>query len=410
MNKPVVLYLIRSEADLERIVSIAIPGKSYGEQHFAFYGDVNILFAHGIKNRFQKHLLRSNGFKVLDVVTLSFIGRIYKYFIDKIYKIVKPIGLRNENVSTALDMGLKMANKFISRFQSKDKLAKKLLKKINPSILITDNSGEYPNYFPHCLRQAAIIKNIKVHVTGHGAAGGLHKEYHSFKRLEPVPFSNCIVGICSKHDYGYELSNSIITGDPADGYPHLLLKHENTYDDIDFFNNRKYKIGFIMAAPFETCTNGWSVMEEIMLEYAFCDDVSMVAKFHPRIYKHGDYRYLLKIENLKLYGSELDRSRIVKWADILICSDHCSCIFEPMIMGKKVVAIHSKKVRPFANYKSKIHDCDPSMNSIYSSSEFNLDELTNYTSDTKFIDEYSWGGLGKIDLGEKIIKGMINHD
>jgi hypothetical protein len=50
------------------------------------------------------------------------------------------------------------------------------------------------------------------------------------------------------------------------------------------------------------------------------------------------------------------------------------------------------------------------MNSIYSSSEFNLDELTNYTSDTKFIDEYSWGGLGKMDLGEKIIMDMIAAD
>jgi len=224
----------------------------------------------------------------------------------------------------------------------------------------------------------------------------------------PSTFKNCIVGICSKHDYGYGMPNRMITGDPADGYPHLLLKHDETYDDIDFYNERKYKIGFFMSAPFETCTNSWSIMEDIMLDYSFREDVAMAAKFHPRLYKLGDYRYLKKIDNLKLYGPELDRTRLVKWADIVVCSDHCSMLFEGMILQKKVVAIHSKKVRPFASFKSKIHGCDPSMNSIYSANEFNLDGLTQYTSDTKFIDEYCWGGLGKIDLGKNILKEILD--
>jgi len=165
-----------------------------------------------------------------------------------------------------------------------------------------------------------------------------------------------------------------------------------------------------MSAPFETCTNSWAIMEDIMLDYSFCDDIAMVAKFHPRLYKLGDYRYLKKIDNLKLYGPDLDRNRLVKWADIVVCSDHCSMLFEGMILQKKVVAIHSKKVSPFASFKSKIHGCDPSMNSIYSANEFNLDGLTQYTSDTKFIDEYCWGGLGKIDLGELVIRDMISND
>ena len=150
-----------------------------------------------------------------------------------------------------------------------------------------------------------------------------------------------------------------------------LIESEN----IDYYNERKYKIGFFMSAPFETCTNSWSVMEEIMLELSFQENIAMVAKFHPRLYKLGDYRYLKKIDNLKLYGPELDRNRLTKWADIIICSDHCSMLFEGMIFQKKVVAIHSKKVRPFAKFESKIHGCDISMNSIYSASELKLDEL-----------------------------------
>lgn len=402
MNKPVILYFIRSEADLERITSIAIPGKMYAKQYFAYYGDINVLFEHGINNKFQKYLLSSNGYEVLDIVTLSLTGKIYKF--------LKQLKVKRKIVSFALDIGARGLIKFIYTFQNKDKLANKLLKKLKPSILITDNSVERENYFPHCLRQAALKRNIKIHVTGHGPAGGLHKEYHSYKMIEPSPFTNCFVGICSKHDYGYGLSNRVITGDPADGYPHLSYKHGQNFDEIDFLKDRKYKIGFFMAAPFETCTDGWAIMEDIMLDLSFREDVAMVAKFHPRLYKLGDYRYLKKIDNLKLFGSELDRSRLVKWADIVVCSDHCSMLFEGMILQKKVVAIHSKKVQPFANFKSRIHDCDPTMNSIHNSSEFDLDKLNNYTTDTKFIDEYCWGNLGKIDLGEKIIKGMISND
>ncbi len=393
MKKHKILYFIRSEADLERIVSISIPGRNFADQYFAYYGDTSFIFDKGIKNKFQKYLIKSNNFKVINIIEVSLWGRIYKYLLDDNF---------NENNIN------KIIEKFILRKKNKDKLALKFLKKIKPNILITDNSEERVDYFPHSLRQAAIKLNIDVHVSGHGSAGGLHKEYHTYNELIPDKFKNMTVGICSKHDYGYKMDNRIITGDPADGFPHLLYKHSQNFDDINFLNNKKYKIGFFMSAPFETCTNSWSIMEEIMLDYSFNKDVSMVAKFHPRLYKLGDYRYLKKIDNLKLYGPELDRSRLVKWADIIICSDHCSMLFEGMIFNKKVVAIHSKKVSPFKEYKSKIHDCDYSMNSIYTSAEFKLDNLTNYTNDTTFINEYCWGEHGKIDLGEKIIKDLIN--
>lgn len=400
MKKHKILYFIRSEADLERIVSISIPGKNYADQYFVYYGDIDFIFDKGIKNKFQKHLLESNSFFVLDIVSITFLGNIYKFFRQR--------NSNNKLFNLVFLLIIKIIKKYLISVQNKYRLANKVLKKYNPTILITDNSEERENYFPHLLRQAAIKKGIKVHVTGHGPAGGLHKEYYSYEFETPDAFNNCIVGICSKHDYGYKMDNRIITGDPADGFPHLLYKHSQNFDDINFLNNKKYKIGFFMAAPFETCTNSWSIMEEIMLDYSFNNDVSMVAKFHPRLYKLGDYRYLKKIDNLKLYGPELDRSRLVKWADIIICSDHCSMLFEGMIFNKKVVAVHSKKASPFKKYKSKIHGCDPSMNSIKTSAEFNINNLTNYTSDSTFIDKYCWGNLGKIDLGENIIKKLIN--
>lgn len=402
MNKPTILYLIRAEADLERISSIAIPGKAYAKQYFAYYGDIDLLFHFGIKNKFQKELLRINNFEVLDVITLSIFGKLYGWirsleanllFLKLFHKLIQ-----------------KVFNRFFHNYQNKDKLVEKLLKKIKPNILITDNSVERENYFPHLLRQAALKKNIKIHVTGHGPAGGLHKEYSEYNMTPPDKFQGCVVGICSKHDIGFGLSNRIVTGDPADNYPHLLYKHKQRIDEINFLNDRKYKIGFFMSAPFETSTNSWSIMEDIMLDYSFRDDIAMVAKFHPRLYKLGDYRYLKKMDNLKFFGPELDRTRLVKWADIIVCSDHCSMLFEGMILQKKVVAVHSKKVRPFAKFKSKIHSCDISMNSIHNANEFKLDKLKKYTSDTKFINEFCWGDLGKADLGELIIKDMISID
>tara|TARA_A100000164_G_C21936245_1_gene788202 strand:+ start:1049 stop:2257 length:1209 start_codon:yes stop_codon:yes gene_type:complete len=402
MNNPAILYFIRGEADLERISAIAIPGKAYAKQYFAYYGDIDLLFDFGIKNKFQKELLIMNDFQVLDVVTFSYFGKFYKW--------IRSLETNQDFIRLFYNLIQKILNKFLLNYQNKDRLAEQVLKKIKPTILITDNSVERENYFPHLLRQAAIRKDIKVHVTGHGPAGGLHKEYHEYSMTPPDKFEGCVVGICSKHDYGFEMPNRVITGDPADSFPHLIYKHEQTNNDLEFLNKRKYKIGFFMSAPFETCTNSWAIMEDIMLDYSFQDDIAMVAKFHPRLYRLGDYRYLKKINNLKLFGPELDRTRLVKWADIIVCSDHCSMLFEGMIFQKKVVAIHSKKVRPFAKFKSKIHSCDISMNSIYNANEFSLDKLKKYTSDTKFINEFCWGDLGKADLGELIIKDMVSND
>jgi hypothetical protein len=392
-----VLHLIRSEADFERITSLALSAKNIGSQHFVFYGDTGVIFNDDIRNTFQKHIISINGFHVIDAIDFLLLGKLYKLF-----RRYKP---NAKSVRILLELVLKVLFKLIYRSQAS--ISKSIIRKLNPDILITDNSEERENYFPHYLREEARKKDVVIYITGHGPAGVLHKEYSSFEDLIQPEYSDCTMGICSKHDYGFDLPNRIITGDPADSYPNLMYKHSLTHGDVSFLDDRKYKIGFFMAAPFETCTNGWSVMEEIMLDYAGDKDVAMIVKFHPRLYKFGDYRYLTRIDNLRMFGSELDRSKLVKWADIVICSDHCSTIFEPMIMQKKVVAIHSKKTRQFADKISPIHKSDPTMNSIHSSTEFKLDGLSRYTSDKKFIDEYCWGGHGTQDLGEGIFKELM---
>ena len=71
MSKPTILYFIRAEADLERISSIAIPGKAFANQYFTYYGDIDLLFDKGIRNKFQKELLRLNDFEIIDIITIA---------------------------------------------------------------------------------------------------------------------------------------------------------------------------------------------------------------------------------------------------------------------------------------------------------------------------------------------------
>jgi len=395
-----ILYLIRSEADLERIYAIAISGKNITRQRFIYFGDNSYIFEFGIKNKFQKNLFDKAGFKVFDVATFIFAGKLYKYFSMK--------DIKNRYLDFIISATMKILNKII--YINQKRLANKAINKFNPDILITDNAVERENYFPDIIRKMAKNKGIKVHITVHGSAGGLHRKYSTYDEIKLSAFNDYEVGICSIHDYGFGIDNRIVTGDPADSYPLVKSKHKDDFQKITFEKDRKYRIGFFMGTPFETCTNGWSIMEEIMLDYAFKEDVAMIAKFHPRLYKKGDYRYLLKIKNLKLYGSELDRSRLTKWSNIIICSDHCSTIFEPMILGKKVIVIHTKKVDPLAHHRSPVHNSDPSINSIYRSDDLNLNQLQNYRDNNGFINEYCWGGHGQINLGENILKRLLRKD
>ena len=70
-----ILYIIRTEADFERIVCLAIAGKEKYEQYFVFVRDFSPFFRDGILNEFQKELFNRHGFVVSDFFEFSLWGR-----------------------------------------------------------------------------------------------------------------------------------------------------------------------------------------------------------------------------------------------------------------------------------------------------------------------------------------------
>ena len=396
--------MIRAEGDLERIVSLAIPGKKYADQHLIYFGDISMTFEYGIKNRFQKYLLKSNNIDVKDAISFSVFGRVYSLIFKKQFRSNKKI------VLLIIRILLMVIRKII--YLRQKRLAESIVKKINPDIFITDCSREWENYFPETLRKVAKYKVKKIFLINHGAAASLFgKVTITTPQFDKgwFPYDGCTVGIPSKYDLGNSSENRLVVGDPAYSFAHSRKKNNIDAYDIDFLNDRKYKIGFIMFVSQTNVASGWSVMEEIILDYAGDDNVAMIAKKHPKIYEAMDFTALEDVDNFKLFGSELDISRLVKWANIIVNVDHCSTIFEPMILEKKVVALCAHKAKTIAHLSSPVHKSDPSINSISRSSEFELENLTNYTDDKSFINEYCWGRHGPIDLGEKIIRDLTNE-
>ena len=72
------LYIIRTEADFERVVCLAIAGKEKYDQHFVFVGDFSPFFSNGILNEFQKELFNRHGFVISDFFEISLWGRFLK--------------------------------------------------------------------------------------------------------------------------------------------------------------------------------------------------------------------------------------------------------------------------------------------------------------------------------------------
>ena len=72
------LYLVRAEADFERVVALAIAGKGRFEQKFIFAGDSSPFFVNGICSQFQKQLFKEHGFQMKDFCDYDIIGAIFK--------------------------------------------------------------------------------------------------------------------------------------------------------------------------------------------------------------------------------------------------------------------------------------------------------------------------------------------
>ena len=395
-----ILIIIRTEADFERVVAIAIASKNKYKQHFVFVGDFSPFYFDGIQNKFQKELFARNGFIVIDFSEFDLIGKILR----KLSKMrqISFVQVRENKKQFLTFLFLFLFKKYIHK--NKKKIINKIFKKTNPSFLLTDQSMTDNNYLPQQIRIEAKKRNIPVFLFTHGASGGLHSAF-TIPYFEP--YKDCIVFVCNKSETGSEIKNRIILGDISSSFPYVHFLNSQNFANINFLNDRKYKIGFMVGgtAAF-TSTSGWSVQEEIIIELSENKDVAMVLKVHPRDSNLDYLKMVRQFDNLLIVNNETDRSRVTKWADIIVCNDHCSTIFEPMILEKKVVAIAGKHLPKFKNNNSPL--INSSALFISTSKEFDLDAIPNSNPIDNVTNLVCWGGNGNIDLSELCLKKITD--
>ena len=396
MNK--FLYIIRTEADFERVVCLAISAKRKFEQHFVFVGDFSMFYKDGIKNQFQRELFGQHGFKPIDFCEFTFPGRLLKKLSGNISVSMEQF-LLNKNLFLPWLM-----NAFLRRHinKNKKKIVQKILRTFKPDVLLTDQSITDSEYIPEIFRQAALKMKIPVYIFTHGAAAGLHNTFSEFKF---DLYDGCTVLACSEYEPNAHDENRIILGDMSSSYPYVHYVNEQNYFEINFMQEKKYKVGFIVGGTMFTSTNGWYIMEEIIIELSENSNVAMVLKLHPREAPFIDLRMLKKFDNLMICNRETDRSRVSKWANIVVCSDHCSTIFEPMILGKKVVAIEGRHIPKYKQHHSPLKYS--SVMHISTANEFELENLPDVDPEDPVTNTVAWGGHGKVDLAELIFQQEV---
>ena len=396
--KPIII-LVRAEGDFERAISIGIEAKKKHKVFFIYAGDNSPFFKDGIKNVFQKKLFAKNNFKISDFSDFDFISKILKSIVSEKNLTFKQ-SLKNPKFLFRY-LVLILLKKYLTIF--KIKIDKKIFKKINPKILFTDISTTQPDYLPEIFRKRANLLDIDVYIFTHGAASALHLPFNPIVFNE---YKNSHVLACNKFENYQNYNNRILLGDMASSKFYVDFLSKQNYEEIDFHNERKYKIGFIVGGIIFTSTNGWEIQKQIIVDLSEREDVAMVLKTHPRDLNFIDFRFLNQFKNLKIVGSETDRSRVSKWSDIVICNDHCSAIFEPMILGKKVVAIEGKHLPKYKNVHSPIKNS--SVTHISSSSQFDIDDIPNANAFDKVTDEIAWGSNGPINLSKFLFEKIID--
>jgi hypothetical protein len=390
-NRESILIIIRSEGDFERAISIGREARNKLDISFIFVGDTSPFFKDGIQNRFQKQLFIENGFQIHDFSDFDLIGRGLK----------KLSGGKKSTIKDS-SKSVKSFFQFIFfrcflRYMSKreDIIINNIYSRIMPSFLFTDQSMTVSTYLPEKIRQKALASNIPVYIFTHGAAGGLHSEFS-----EPIfqEYPNCIVLACSENETNPHLKNRIILGDMSSSFPYVHYLNEQNFDEIEFRNDKKHRVAFFIGGVMQafTSTNSWSVQEEIIISLSERKDVAMILKLHPREAQFMDLRMLNKFENLKIVSSETDRSRVTKWSNTVICNDHTSVVFEPMILGKKVAVIEGKHIPKYSNNHSPL--IKSSVNFISNFSQFDLESLSNSTPLDDVTNQIAWGGNGPVDL------------
>jgi hypothetical protein len=392
-----ILYLIRAEADFERVIALAIAckgnaGKDKVAQFFVFAGDMSWFYKNGIKNEFQKYIFQNESFEMKNFWEFDFVCRT----LSKIC---------GENDVTLKDT-LKGGKSFISFVKSvalrqlikrrKEKIVKKVFSSIRPEMLIADQFQTIADYVPEIFRQQALSMNIPVFLFPHGAAGGLHGHF-SFP-VNHDKYRNCHVVVCNEKELPKERNNHLILGDVSSSYPFISYIHSIDKFSVTFQNLKQHRIVFFIGGNPTTSTNAWSKMEEIIIDLSENEKVAMIIKTHPRDSQAQSTSIITAFSNVKIVGSDYDHTRLVKWANIVVCSDQCSMIFEPMILGKKVVAVEGKHIPKFKNCHSPIKYS--SVLHISSADEFDLENIPNADSKDSVSNTVAWGGHGKVDLAK----------
>lgn len=391
------LYIVRTDADFERGVCLTIAGKKKYEQHFVFVGDSSPFYNDGIQNKFQKELFSRYGFTIKDFCDYSILGRILKRLAGKASV---PMEQFLDNKSLVLQW---IFNALLRRYlnSNKTRIVERVLQHITPDIMFTDQSITDAEYLPEIFRAMAHRNGTKVYIFPHGAAGGLHYE---FSKPKYSSYANYKVLASNKIEATGFSSNRIILGDMCSSYPYVHFLNEMNIGNIEFLEDRKYKIAFLIGGRIQsfTSTNSWSIQEEIIIDLSERDDVAMLLKLHPREASYVDLRMLRTFDNLLIVGNETDRSRVTKWADIVVCNDHTSIIFEPMVLGKKVVAIEGKHTPKYKNIHSPLKHS--SVTHITSANEFELENIPNADPEDPVTNTVAWGGNGNVDLADLCFK------
>ena len=391
-----VIILIRTESDFERAICIGISANRKYNIHFIFVGDFSPFYLDGISNKFQKELFKRNNFKIKDFSDFDIFGKLLSKLCNSRSINFKSV-LYNKKLLLKYIL-FRIFTKYI--LLRKKNIIIKIFKKINPVLLLTDLSATNFDYLPEKIRVEATKRNVPVFLFTHGAAGGLHSVFSS-PNFEP--YNKYKVFVCNKNETRPDIKNRIILGDVSSSYPYVNYLNSLDLENIDFQNDRKYRIGFMIGGTAAyTSTSGWSVQEEIIIELSQNKDVAMVLKVHPRDTGLDYLKMVSQFDNLLIVKNETDRSRVSKWANIVICNDHCSTVFEPMILGKKVVAIEGKHIPKFSNKHSPL--INSSVNFISNFSEFDLESLSNSNPIDEVTNQIAWGENGSIDLAQLLFK------
>lgn len=395
-----ILIIVRAEGDFERAISIGLKGQDTFKVCFVFVGDFSPFFEDGIQNEFQKNLFQRSHFNMLDFSDFDIGGRVLKKLCGG--RVVNFENVRENSIKLFQYVLFAIFKQYINK--RRNRIINKIFNRIKPSLLFTDQSLTNRDYLPEQIRNESFTRDIPVYIFTHGAAGGLHCQFS-----EPTfnPYNNYTVLACNESETSPDFTNRIIIGDPSSSYPYVHFLNQQKYNEITFLDSRKFKVAFLVGGVIQafTSTNAWSNQEEIIIELSDREDVAMILKLHPREARFMDLRMLRKFKNLRIVGSETDRSRVTKWANIVICNDHTSVIFEPMILGKKVVAIEGKHIPKYKNYHSPLRES--SVQFISNSSEFNLNLIPAADPADKVTNEIAWGGNGQVDLADLLFSKIL---